>query len=165
MRTIKFIVPILFVALLSHCKKNNEIDKEKPSINMAMQDAFPASCDTLYFGETFNFKALFKDNEELGSESSFSIDIHNNFDQHSHSTEVDQCYFDPKKQAINPFTHIQSYSIPKGLTQYNVNLQIKIPKQNKNGLFDEGDYHFFVTLSDKQGWSAQKGISIKILHR
>ena len=34
-----------------------------------------------------------------------------------------------------------------------------------NGLYDEGDYHFFISLTDKEGWSAQKGLSVKMLHR
>lgn len=161
-KNILLILPLLF--LFNFCKKKEEIDKEKPTIDLTVRSAL-ANCDTLYFGETFYFKALFKDNQELGAKASFSIDIHNNFDHHSHSTEVNQCKFDPKKQATNPFTHIQSYDIPEGLDKYNVNLAIKIPKSNAKGLLEEGDYHFFVNLTDKQGWSAQKGLSIKILHR
>lgn len=162
-RIILLILPLLF--LFNFCKKKEEIDKEKPTIDLTQQDAFPNNCDTLYFGETVYFKALFKDNQELGAKASFSIDIHNNFDHHSHSTEVTECNFDHKKQAINPFTHIQSYDIPEGLDRYNVNLAIKIPKSNTKGVLEEGDYHFFINLTDKQGWSAQKGLNIKILHR
>jgi hypothetical protein len=29
--------------------------------------------------------------------------------------------------------------------------------------FDPGDYHFFISLTDREGWSAQKGLNIKVL--
>jgi hypothetical protein len=105
---------------------------------------------------------LFSDNFELGS---YSIDIHNNFDHHSHSTEVTECQLNPIKTPINPFTYINDFTIPVSQKQYQTNLPILIPTENENGIFDEGDYHFFISLTDKEGWSTQKGFSIKILKR
>jgi len=144
------------------CKKDDDIDNQKPEIDLTIQDAFPVSCDTLYFGETFILKVKFTDNVQLGS---YSIDIHNNFDHHSHSTEVTECNLDPIKEPVNPFTLIQDYDIPAGQKEYETNLSITVPSSNSTGSFDEGDYHFFISLTDKSGWSAQKGLSIKILHR
>jgi len=144
------------------CEKDDDIDNQKPEIDLSIQDAFPVSCDTLYFGETFILKVKFTDNVQLGS---YSIDIHNNFDHHSHSTELTECNLDPIKEPVNPFTLIQDYDIPAGQQEYETNLSITIPSSNSNGSFDEGDYHFFISLTDKSGWSAQKGLSIKILHR
>ncbi|MCE5345736.1 MAG: DUF4625 domain-containing protein [Bacteroidales bacterium] len=144
------------------CEKDKDIDNQKPVIDLSIQNAFPVSCDTLYFGETFILKVKFTDNVQLGS---YSIDIHNNFDHHSHSTEVTECNLDPIKEPVNPFTLIQDYDIPVGLQEYETNLSITIPSSNSNGSFDEGDYHFFISLTDREGWSAQKGLSIKILHR
>jgi len=86
------------------CNKENDIDKEKPVIDLSGPDAFPQNCDTIYFGESFNFNVLFSDNVELGS---FSIDIHHNFDHHSHSTEVTECQLDSKKDSVNPLVLIQ----------------------------------------------------------
>ncbi|HDP55202.1 MAG TPA: DUF4625 domain-containing protein, partial [Bacteroidetes bacterium] len=134
----------------------------KPVIDLSIQDAFPVNCDTLYFGESFELKVLFTDNVELGS---YSIDIHHNFDHHSHSTEVIECSLDPIKDPINPFLFIEDYNIPAGQTHYQTNTSISIPARNENGAYDEGDYHFFISLTDKEGWSAQKGLSIKMLHR
>lgn len=151
---------ILLLALISCGKK--EIDKEKPVIDLSLADAFPVNCDTLYFGETFVFHAHFTDNAGLGS---YSIDIHNNFDHHSHSTEVTECSLDPEKEPINPFTFINDYEMPDGLNEYETELYITIPSGNGSELFDAGDYHFFISLTDKEGWSQQKGLSIKILHR
>lgn len=163
MKGLKIIViPVFFFLILSSCKKEEEIDKQKPEIDLSIQDAFPVNCDTIYFGESFELKVLLTDNAELGS---YSIDIHNNFDHHSHSTEVTECTLDPIKDPVNPFLFIESFDIPSGLSEYGTNLEISIPSGDSNGEYDEGDYHFFISLTDKEGWSAQKGLSIKILHR
>ncbi len=114
------------------------------------------------FGEPFTFKVLYTDNAALGS---YSIDIHHNFDHHSHSTDVSECNLGIVKSAVNPVTFIQDYVIPTEQKSYETNLSITIPSGNNKGLFDEGDYHFFISLTDKEGWSAQKGLSIKMLHR
>lgn len=155
-----FIFPLLFLLLFSSCEKEEGIDKQKPEIDLSFQGAFPVNCDTLYFGETFVVKVLLSDNEELGS---FSIDIHHNFDHHSHSTEVTECNLNPIKDPVNPYLFIQDYDIPRGLKEYETNLSISLETGDNTGLFDEGDYHFFISLTDKEGWSVQKGLSIKIL--
>ena len=163
MKSLKtLIISLLLLMLFNSCKKDQNIDKQKPEIDLSIQDAFPLNCDTLYFDETFIFRALFTDNIELGS---FSIGIHHNFDHHSHSTEVTNCVPDPKKIPVNPFVFIQDYSIPKGSKEYETNQSVNIISANAKGSFDEGDYHFFISLTDKEGWSAHKGLSIKMLHR
>jgi hypothetical protein len=149
---------------LNSCEEE-DIDREKPTIDLSIQDAFPVNCDTLYFGESFVFKALFADNVELGSNRAYSIDMHNNFDHHSHSTEVSECNLDPVKAPVNPWLFIENFDIPAGLDEFETNQSISIPATNDNGLYDEGDYHFFISLTDKEGWSAQVGLSIKLLHR
>ena len=156
---IKAIIPLIILSLVS-CE--NDIDKQKPVIDITGAEAFPVNCDTIYYGEPFHFIALFTDNKELGS---FSIDIHNNFDHHSHSTEVSECNLDPVKDPVNPFVFIQDYDIPAGRDEYQTDLVLTIPSENTNGLFDDGDYHFFISLTDKEGWSTQKGLSIKMVHR
>jgi hypothetical protein len=158
----KTILALFTVSLLSgffSCNKEG-VDKEKPQIDLTILGAFPINCDTLYFGETFTFKMLFTDNIELGS---YSIDIHHNFDHHSHSTEVSECQLDPVKAPINPFVFIDDYSIPDGLQEYETSLEITLPDGDAKGPYDEGDYHFFISLTDKSGWSTQKGLSIKII--
>jgi hypothetical protein len=152
----------MFFFFFNSCKKDSEIDVIKPEIDLSIQNAFPVNCDTLYFGESFDLNALLTDNVELGS---FSIDIHHNFDHHSHSTEVTECQLDPIKDPVNPFLFIEEYDIPDGLAEYEPNESISIPASNTEGAFDEGDYHFFMSLTDSEGWSAQKGLSIKMLYR
>lgn len=163
MKSVKIIFFYIILFLISNsCKKDKEIDKQKPLIDSSFQAAFPLNCDTLYFGESFMLKMLFSDNVELGS---YSIDIHHNFDHHSHSTDVSACNLDSVKNPVNPFTFIEDYNIPEGLKEYEPNLSLLIPSGNGSGSFDTGDYHFFIRLTDKEGWSAQKGISVKILYR
>ncbi len=162
MKNFKIFSGLLFIVFVFATCSKDDIDDQKPEIDLSISDAFPVNCDTLYFGEAFTFKALFTDNVELGS---FSIDFHNNFDHHSHTTEVTACSLGAVKAPINPYVSIADYDIPKGLDAYETSVEITIPDGDSNGTFDEGDYHLFISLVDKEGWSVQKGLSIKILRR
>lgn len=149
--------------LFNACKDNvSEIDTQKPMIDLTMEGAFPTSCDTLYFGEEFIIKAILNDNVELGA---YNVGIHHNFDQHTHSTEFDECTFDETKTAVNPFTYIQDFTIPASLTSYTITQSMTIPSTDGTALYDAGDYHFEIRLTDKEGWSTHKGLNVKILHR
>ena len=163
MKTFKFFFILFFLLMFFYsCTKDKEIDTEKPVIDLTIPDAFPVNCDTLYFGESFELKVLFSDNVELGS---YSIDIHHNFDHHSHSTEVSECSLGPIKDPVNPFRFIEDYTISEGVNELETNRSISIPAGNGSGLYDEGDYHFFIRLTDNEGWSDQIGLSIKMVHR
>jgi hypothetical protein len=159
------IVNILFISLCLlglSCTKSKTIDTEKPRIDISFFDAFPKNCDTIYFNEPCTLSISLTDNVELGS---YTVTIHDNFNHHTHSTEVNECELSEKKQAQNSYLLIQDYSIPKGLQAYTSNIVLHIPQGNNTGAFDEGDYHFFISLTDKEGWSTQKGLSIKLIHR
>ena len=155
-------ISIILLMFHSTCTKKEDIDTEKPIISTEYADAFPSYCDTIYYGESFNLKAYFTDNVELGA---YSIDIHNNFDHHSHGHNIDECDLAPIKQPVNPLIFLENYEIPEDLKEYEVNLSISIPSGNETGLFDEGDYHFQIFLTDKEGWSTPLGLSIKMFHR
>lgn len=151
------IAALLFVATLSACKKDGnkeEIDTEYPVIDISSTDAFPKQCSIIKRGEKFVFKANLSDNRQLGS---VSIDIHHNFDHHSHSTEVEGCNMESKKVPINPMLLIKSFPIPSGQKTYQVAQEIDIPAN-----VDPGDYHFMIRLTDEEGWQTLKGLSIKI---
>ncbi len=154
MHKIQLIAAVLLFYMALSCTKETVIDEEKPVIDLSVAGAFPQNCDTLYIGETFTFKARFTDNVALGS---FSLDIHHNFDHHSHSTEVLSCELDPKKTAENPFLFIQDYTIPEDLSEHIAIVDIAIP-----GDIDTGDYHLMIRVTDKEGWQTMKGLSIKI---
>ena len=147
---------ILIIAFALSCEKE-ERDTELPEIIMTRADHFPQNCDNVYIGESFTFRAHFTDNYELGS---YSIEIHHNFDHHSHSTDVADCQMDPVKTPGNPFLFIEQFDIPEGLKEYNASRDIDIPEG-----VDYGDYHLMVRLTDRTGWQAIRGISIKILER
>ncbi|MBN2746675.1 MAG: DUF4625 domain-containing protein [Bacteroidales bacterium] len=143
----------------SGCEKS-EPDQEKPEIDLTVAGAFPNNCDTIYFGQTFSLKLRLTDNVELGS---LSIDIHHNFDHHNHSTEINPCVFDPIKTPVNPLVFTRDFSIADGSTDVIFTQEILLPLGDAIGDYDTGDYHFFISLTDKSGWSVQKGLSVKIL--
>jgi len=136
------------------CEKEPVKDNEKPVINMETSGAFPLPCDTLFKGDNFVFKAVFADNVELGS---FNLELHQNFDHHTHGSHVETCEFDPVKEPVNPFYYNKSYTIPPGLTSYNAQIEVPIPAD-----VDTGDYHFMVKLTDKEGWQAWQSVSVKV---
>ncbi|MGB1294200.1 MAG: DUF4625 domain-containing protein [Flavobacteriales bacterium] len=155
----------IFIVLLStySCSSSdNKVDTTKPVIELTAVNAFPTNCDTIYFDETFTLKALLTDNIELGS---FNIDVHNNFDHHTHSTEFESCVENPIKTPVNPYIFIQDYSIPPNLTTYNIDMPLLFPSKTGSLEHDEGDYHFQITAIDKEGWSILKGLNVKILNR
>jgi hypothetical protein len=146
---------LLLLSLFAACKKEEQIDTVYPEINNNTADAFPIQCSTLKRGEKFIFKATFSDNVELGSSS---IDIHHNFDHHSHSTEVSDCDMEAIKAPVNPFVLIKTFPIAAGQKTYTINEEVLVPLDA-----DPGDYHFLIRLTDKAGWQTIKGISIKII--
>ncbi len=157
----KILMMAIAALIILGCNKE-DTDLEKPVIDFSTEDSFPNNCDTLWLGETFTFRTTFTDNRELGS---YSIEIHENFDHHSHSTEETPCELLPEKEPVNPYEFLQDYMIPDGLSVYDTNNIIEIPDGNNEGLFDEGDYDVSVSLTDREGWSAQKIISVKLFRR
>ncbi|PLX19146.1 MAG: hypothetical protein C0599_11280 [Salinivirgaceae bacterium] len=156
MRISEILIFIVFLVVsLSGCKKNDDTDQTPPTIDISAIDAFPKHCDTLYRGETFTFIATFTDNEGLGS---YSLDIHNNFDHHSHTTELQECELWPVQTPINPYFLIEGYEIPNAPQTITTHLEITIPID-----IDQGDYHFMIRVVDVNGWQDMKGLSIKIL--
>jgi hypothetical protein len=155
----KYWLSVLYVMLMifsfTACEKNEpEIDTEYPVINADAPGTFPVQCSVVKRGEKFTFKSIFSDNTQLGS---YSLDIHHNFDHHTHSTEVSDCNTDAVKKPINPFLLIKSFDIPANQQRFEASQQIDVPSD-----IDPGDYHFMIRLTDKEGWQTIRGISIKI---
>lgn len=156
----KFFFLLLMLSTLTMACRKAEVDDQKPVIDFGFAGASPLPCDTALLGDTLNVRVRFEDNVELGS---YRIDIHHNFDHHSHSTEVQNCQLDPKKPATNPFVFIGVFDIPPGNRTYEALIKIPLPAQNATGPLQGGDYHFFISLTDKTGWSSNKGFGIKLL--
>lgn len=154
---------VLFISalMLSSCSTESP-DQEQPLIHYSLNDGFPQNCDTIWINETFTFMAAFSDNQELGS---FSIEIHENFDHHSHSTDPVICELMEKRDPVHPFNFLQDFQIPEGLTYYEAKINISVPDSIGSGQTDEGDYDLFISLTDRQGWKSSKIINIKILRR
>ncbi len=156
MKKIKFLICALVFVFITSCSSDNaEIDTEYPVIDITGASAFPIQCSTIERGQTITFKAIFNDNVALGS---YSLDIHHNFDHHTHSTEVTSCEMEAVKKPVKPMLFINNYTIPNGVKSYEATTQIAIPAD-----VDPGDYHFMIRLTDKEGWQTLKGLSIKIL--
>lgn len=157
MKKTKSLIAVLIslLALASCSSDNNEIDTEYPVIDISASNAFPIQCSEITRGQKITFRAKFTDNAALGS---YSLDIHHNFDHHTHSTEVNNCVADPIKKPVNPLLYINSVTIPNGQKSYEAVQEITIPTD-----IDPGDYHFMIRLTDKEGWQTIKGLSIKIL--
>lgn len=142
-------------ALIAGCSKDKDAtDTEYPTIDVAASAAFPKQCSEVTRGQKFTAKILVADNAELGS---VSIDVHHNFDHHSHSTEVTECNTGAVKTPVKPFLLVKSIPIPAGNKSYTVSEQINVPAD-----IDPGDYHFMIRVTDKEGWQTMKGLSIKI---
>lgn len=149
-------VLVMTIATIAGCKKNEaKVDDIPPVIDLSIAGAFPVQCSEISTGETFVFKARFTDNLELGS---FGVDVHHNFDHHSHSTEVEQCATGVIKAPVNPFLLVKNFAIPEGSKTYEAVVEIPVPANA-----DAGDYHFMIKVTDKQGWQTLRGISIKIV--
>lgn len=135
-------------------KKDTEIDDSPPEIDLTYSETFPVQCSEIRRGTVFTFRGRFTDDVELGS---FGLDIHHNFDHHSHSTEIGQCTSEPEKKPVNPFLFIENFQIPKGSKSYIATVEIEVPEEA-----DPGDYHFMIKVTDRAGWQTLKGLSISI---
>lgn len=154
---------VFIFSLLVLCSCNTEtLDSEKPVIDLEYAYSFPNQCDTLYFNTEYRIRIYLSDDVELGA---FRYDIHHNFDHHTHTTEQVLCELDEKKTAITPFLLKDNYSIPDNRRMYITDIPLFLPAQNSEGeVYDAGDYHFFMSVTDKFGWSSSKSLSIKVLH-
>jgi hypothetical protein len=156
MKSLKILAILMAFSILflASCSDDEETDTLKPEINMEGADAFPKPCDTIYRGGTFTFKAEFSDNVELGA---YNLELHHNFDHHTHGNHVETCPVHPDKEPVNPFYFNQNYDIPAGSSTYLAEVSIDIPAD-----VDTGDYHFMVKVTDQEGWSAWQSVSVKI---
>ncbi len=159
MKTIHLAYLLLLSGIFFGGCDTDSIDQERPIIDFTLEGSFPQACDTIYFDEAFELRAFFSDNESLAS---FSLDVHHNFDHHSHSTEPVNCDLDSTKEAINPFVFIQDYLLSSA--EIEVSEQILFSSDSSQ-LHDSGDYHFFLRLTDINGWTSYRGVPVKLLYR
>ncbi len=150
------ILPLSLIIFGTACSSDNDnVDSTLPTICEAGEQTCPTDCYECLRGESIDFCYTFTDDIELGN---FNIEIHNNFDHHTHSTSSVECELDEKKSAVNAWVYNQDYSIPDGLTTYTPNVSIVIPTD-----IDTGDYHFMIRLTDKAGWQQLCSVAIKVV--
>ena len=155
---------LMMAAILVGCNKDNETAKDeiKPVISNQGITANPVNCQVYHKGDTIPFFYLFTDDTELGS---YNIEVHDNSDHHSHSTESNdheggECeHHEEHEHEANEqhWVYNQSFEIPAGLRSYEARVKIPIPED-----VAEGDYHFMIRLTDKAGWQQLKALAIII---
>lgn len=146
---------LLSIALcMSNCSEDSK-DTTLPVISSPATDAGPLDCSIFHRGDVIPVAFVFSDDTELGN---YSIDIHHNFDHHSHSTSAVECDLDKIKTPSHAWVYNVDYPIPSGRTSYTTRFEIPIPSD-----IETGDYHFMIHLTDASGWQQFKGISIKIV--
>ncbi|HEY9113253.1 MAG TPA: DUF4625 domain-containing protein [Bacteroidales bacterium] len=144
---------IVFASVfIVQCRKDNN-EGDFPDIDIVS----PGNCDTIYTGDFLNFEADFSGTTPL---SAYSIDIHNDFDQHIHQGSDLNCKQSAKKNTSNPFIYLQLYDFPANTTSYESSLLINIPES-----IDTGDYHVYIRLANVEGYQTNSNVSIKILHK
>ena len=153
----KFLFSVTLLCALCACGSSDDDEKDMtyPEITEKGITANPIDCQVYHRGETIPFSYLFTDNEELGK---YNIEVHHNFDHHTHSTSATTCSMDDAKEAKNPWVFNQDFNIPEGQKSFSAREDIKIPTT-----IDTGDYHFMIRLTDKAGWQQIKSVAIKIV--
>jgi len=146
----------MLMAFLS-CSDEDDSNKDdiKPVITINYDGGFPQACAELTKGETYHFKAMISDNKELAS---YSLDIHHNFDHHTHDDQGVQCELDLLKEASTPFIFMENYTVESGMTSYEIDITLTIPET-----VDAGDYHCAYSVTDVTGWQARTSVDIKIV--
>ena len=153
----KSILMISLLCALSACSSSDDDakDMQQPVITDQGVIANPIDCQVYQRGQTIPFYYVFTDDTELGA---YNIEIHNNFDHHTHSTSSVECPMDAQKQPQNPWVYNRDYTIPAAQRKYDAHVDIPIPAD-----IDSGDYHFMVRLTDRAGWQQLKAVAIKIV--
>ena len=120
------------------CTNNDDIvkDNQLPIITDQGITAVPMDCDVFQRGGIIPFRYRLTDNDELGS---YNIEIHNNFDHHTHGTQA------------------ESFKIPSGSKSFDAKQDIEIPSD-----IDPGDYHFVIRVTDQTGNQQLRAMAIKI---
>lgn len=143
-----------FALALVSCTET-EIDEEKPTITVNYAGGFPQTCENLSRGQSYTIKAKVADNLELAS---YSVEMHHNFDHHTHDDQQGACELESVKAAVNPLIFSDNEQIPEGLTAYELKIDLILP----DGV-DTGDYHLALSVTDVTGWQARTSVDVKIV--
>jgi len=157
MRRIAFITLVFSSLFIASCSSDNDSvrDEERPTITINYNAGFPQACETLQRGETYTFTARVTDNQALAS---YSLDLHHNFDHHTHDDQGATCDLEPVKTAVNPLIYMENFSLADRPTEYEIQIEVSIPED-----IDTGDYHCSYSVTDETGWQSRTSVDIKIV--
>lgn len=154
----KIVLSLFVLCALCACgssEDDSSKDMTKPIISDMGITANPIDCQQYHRGTVIPVCYTFTDDVELGS---YNIEIHNNFDHHTHSTSAVECEEEHEKTPVKPWVFNQDYTIPSGLRTFTSRIDIKIPSD-----IDTGYYHFMIRLTDRAGWQELKSVAVKIV--
>ncbi len=157
MMNMKQSIMLLLLCVLSACSSSDDEearDMTYPEISDVGITANPTDCQVYHRGESIPFSYVFTDDNELGA---YNIEIHHNFDHHTHSTSSVECPMEALKQPVHPWVFNQDYPIPSGQRTYKSRIDIPIPED-----IDTGDYHFMIRVIDRAGWQQLRAMAVKI---
>lgn len=144
-KTIISATVILALAIfMSACEKG---DTEKPVITINA----PETEEVLYIGQDVHFEVEFSDNVELNS---YKVDIHSNFDGHSHKNLSEDGV---------AWSFQQSWEFDEGQKNAHVHHhEIVIPDDIDGEEIATGDYHFMVYCTDAEGNESWVAVPVEI---
>ena len=156
MKRIALITLVFGSLFIASCSSDNDSvkDEERPTITVDYSAGFPQGCETLQRGETYTFTARVTDNLALAS---YSLDLHHNFDHHTHDDQGATCDLEPVKTAVNPLIYMENFSLDNSPTEYEIQIEVSIPED-----IDTGDYHCAYSVTDETGWQSRTSIDIEI---
>ncbi len=125
------ILTIFLAFTFASCEKEEAADTTSPVIQLDE----PEDGDELLIGVGVHFECDFSDDVMLGS---YLIEIHNNFDGHSHSTTV--------RAGEEPFFFKKSYDLSGYRNKHEHHHDIVIPENAA-----PGNYHLVVYCTDEAG--------------
>lgn len=146
---------LLFFTILLACIEEKDTDIEQPSAKIIS----PSPCDTIYFGQSFQFKINLSDNTGLGN---ISMDLHHNFEHHNHGAH-ESCNMDDPKKAINPYYNNWIFSLPETSKSFTLDTLLSLPSMKNDSVhYDTGDYHFHFYITDNEGYQTFTTLDMKI---
>ncbi len=169
-KTIILLATIMTILAVSFSACEN---KSKDTTPPVIEEAtfLPADCDIYYPGDTIRVYFICSDDTELGN---FNIEIHNNFDHHTHGTSSVDCdeeegeehhheegeeHHHEHETVEGAWVYNQDFAIGRGLKSDTLDIGIPVPVDAL-----EGDYHFMLRLTDRAGWQTIKAVPIHLKH-
>lgn len=135
---------------LASCSEDDDaiVDTQAPEISIVE----PHDEEEIAPGGEVHIDALFTDNVELAS---YKIEIHNAFDDHTHSV-LKQTAQD------NPWSYSEIFEIPAGRTSFEAHDHIPVPAEINGQPISEGHYHFGIYVTDTAGNESQAFLELHI---